>query len=90
MEKWEMWQDGDLLTAEKLNRMQEIAQEAQETADKALLPQIQNLKLYCDEVGKIWGGAVSSPGGATITFPAALLTFTPITFAPVEPQIEEE
>lgn len=85
-----MWKDGDLITEEKLNRMQQIAQEAQETADKALLPQIRELKLYCDEAGKIWGGAVSSPGGAAITFPAALLTFTPITFAPVEPQIEEE
>ena len=50
---------------------------------------IQELKLYCDEAGKIWGGAVSSPNGAAITFPAALLTFAPITFAPVEPQIEE-
>lgn len=76
----DMWKAGDVITAEKLNRMNEIAQEAH---DGALAAQIAQLKLLCDEKSRIWGAAVTSPGGATVTVPAITVCVMPITFQPV-------
>lgn len=74
-----MWKNGDKITAEKLNRMNEIAAEAHDGAVRA---QIAELKLLCDEKGKIWGASTRSPEGALVTFPAVKVTMQPITFAP--------
>lgn len=84
MEKMQEWKTGDLITAERLNRMQELAAQAQETADAAhLKDQIKELRFLCDEQGKLWGVAITPPEGESFTVPAVKLTFTPITFAPL-------
>lgn len=73
----DMWKDGDKITAEKLNRMNGIAAEAH---DEALSARITELKLLCDEKGKIWGAATRSPGGIPVTIQASLVTMAPIDF----------
>ncbi len=83
MEDLQVWKNGDRITAERLNRMQELAAKAQDAAQNAQLDkQIQELRLLCDEQGKLWGAAIRSAQGEDFTIPAVRLTFTPITFAP--------
>lgn len=101
MENLEQWKNGERITAERLNRMQELAAKAQDTAQNAQLEeQIKELRLLCDEQGKLWGAAIRSAQGEDLIVPAVRLTFTPITFAPttfppitfapVDAQAEEE
>ncbi len=100
MEKIQDWKPGELITAERLNRMQELAAQAQETAEATRLQnQIKELRFLCDEQGKLWGAAITPPDGEAFTVPAVKLTFAPITFgpttfppitfAPVDAQAEE-
>lgn len=74
------WKTGDVITAERLNRMQELATNAY---DESLKQQIAELKLLCDESGKIWGAAATDLQGCTVTIPAMTITMQPITFQPV-------
>lgn len=84
MEKIQDWKTGELITAERLNRMQELAAEARDAVQAAHLKnQIKELRFLCDEQGKLWGAAITPPDGETFTVPAVKLTFTPITFAPL-------
>ncbi len=76
----DMWNTGDIITAEKLNRMNELAQGAH---DGALAAQIAELKLLCDEKNKIWGAAVTSSDGTTVTVPCITVCVLPITFQPI-------
>lgn len=76
-----MWKDGDKITAEKLNRMNEMAENARDEAVKA---QIKELKLLCDEAGKTWGAELCSPGGIKTTIPCVTVTMAPIDFTPTE------
>ena len=65
MEKIQDWKPGELITAERLNRMQELAAQAQETAEATRLQnQIKELRFLCDEQGKLWGAAITPPDGA--------------------------
>ena len=63
----DMWRDGERITAEKLNQMAEMAQEARDGIVKA---QIKELKLLCDEAGKMWGAELCSPEGIKTTVPS--------------------
>lgn len=73
----DMWKDGDTITAEKLNRMNGIAEEAR---DEALSAQIAELKLLCDEKGRMWGAALCPAAGAPVTVPCVTVTMAPIDF----------
>ena len=79
----DMWRDGDRITAEKLNQMNEMAQGARDGAVKA---QIKELKLLCDEAGKMWGAELCSPEGIKTTVPCVTVTMAPIDFTPAEGQ----
>lgn len=74
-----MWNHGDIITAEKLNRMQELAAGAH---DEAVRAQIAELKLLCDKTGKMWGAELCSPDGIKTTVPCVTVTMQPITFTP--------
>lgn len=79
----EMWKDKDVITAEKLNQMNEMAKSARDEAVKA---QIKELKLLCDETGKTWGAELCSPDGIKTTVPCVTVTMAPVDFTPTEGQ----
>lgn len=82
-----MWENGHIITAEKLNRMWELAEAAY---DESLNRQITEMKLLCDERGKIWGTEMTSAAGGTVTIPTVLLTVQPYTFPPLTIQTAGE
>lgn len=69
-----LFSPGDILTAEKLNRIH----------DEAMKAQIKELKLLCDEKGKTWGAELCSPDGIKTTIPCVTVSMAPIDFTPTE------